>query len=86
MIESSVASSSEVQEFLAAVTQLLGDEIFQLFLGELTSLRSLIQNKKIMFAQKVRTYFIKYSIVCSTNMLLLLLLTLKYNFSAHVEM
>jgi len=51
-----VGQSSEVQEFLAAVTQLLGDELFQVFLGELKSLRLLIQNKKLMFANKVSNF------------------------------
>lgn len=45
--------SPEVTEFLTTVMQALGKELFKLFLGELTSLRLLVKNKKSMFAQKV---------------------------------
>lgn len=45
--------SPEIQSFLESVRQSLGEEMFAVFLGELTSLKSFVQNKKALFAQKV---------------------------------
>lgn len=50
--------SSEVQKFLEAVQRALGDELYGIFVGELASLKALVQKNKTSFAQKVRTIFI----------------------------